>query len=137
MPEAVIQKHTGHKSTEALRLYECVSNEQQVAVSEILACGGKEATYKEQLKAVRSDKRDDTRPKLADQKELPPVSTRNPPHPSGTDATIFKIVFNGCSLVPYGIPQSRFPQNPVNPVAEEDSQHNMSLQEVKELYSDF
>ena len=139
--EAVIQKCTGHKSTEALRLYEHVSDEQQVAVSEILACGAKKATYEEQLKAARADKKDDTeagkKPKLADQKELAPLSTRNPPHPSGSGATIFQNrVFNGCSLVPYGMPQSRFP-DPANPVAEEDSQFKMSLQQVKELYSDF
>ena len=139
--EAVIQKCTGHKSTEALRLYEHVSDEQQVAVSEILACGAKKATYEEQLKAARADKKDDTeagkKPKLADQKELAPLSTRNPPHPSGSGATIFQnCVFNGCSLVPYGMPQSRFP-DPANPVAEEKSQFKMSLQQVKELYSDF
>ena len=69
--EAVIQKRTGHKSMEALRLYERVSDEQQVAVLEILACG-----TKKELKAARTGKDDieaEKKAKLVDHKQLPPL----------------------------------------------------------------
>ena len=56
VPEAVIQKRTGHKSTDALQLYERVSEDQQVAVANILASGSKQMMYDEQLKAAREKK---------------------------------------------------------------------------------
>ena len=48
VPEAV---STGHKSTEAVRLYERVSDDQQVAVSNILASGSKKLLMKKKTSA--------------------------------------------------------------------------------------
>ena len=36
VPEKIIQKTTGHRSIEALRSYECISEEQQRAVSRVM-----------------------------------------------------------------------------------------------------
>ena len=36
VPEAIIQKRSGHKSTAALRMYERITSEQELAVSNIL-----------------------------------------------------------------------------------------------------
>lgn len=37
VPEKLIQKRTGHRSTTALRMYECMSCQQQMSVSSIIA----------------------------------------------------------------------------------------------------
>ena len=56
VPEAVIPKRTGHKSTDALRLCERVSEDQQVAVANILASRSIQMTYDDQLKAACLEK---------------------------------------------------------------------------------
>lgn len=54
VPEAIIQKRSGHKSTAALRMYERVTSEQELAVSNILQSQEK-VTYSQSAKEVEFD----------------------------------------------------------------------------------
>ena len=139
VPEAVIQKRTGHKSTEALRLYERVSEDQQVAVANILASGSKKTTYEEQLKAARSDGKrsfQDHDTEFQPRGKRPKVDNNVTPNlnPPESGATIFQnCVFHGCSVIPRCSPQP----STSNSVPGTCNQFEMSLEEVTELYSDF
>jgi hypothetical protein len=147
VPEAVIQKRTGHKSTDALRLYERVSEDQQVAVANILASGSKQKTYDEQLKAAREKKEQtaegsdflpqNKKPKIDARAETlaGPAFTQQQPRlvpPPGT--TVFQnCVFHGCSVMPPQGLQQITPQQ----AQPKNAEFNMSMTEVEELFSDF
>ena len=53
VPEKIIKESTGHRSLEALRLYERTTNEQQKAVSAILSAD-KKTTYKDAIDQQKS-----------------------------------------------------------------------------------
>lgn len=147
VPEAVIQKRTGHKSTDALRLYERVSEDQQVAVANILASGSKQTTYDEQLKTARLKKE-----QTVEEVDLPP-QTKKPKidahaatpaglaftpqqctlfPPPGT--TVFQnCVFHGCSMMPPQAQKNIIPQQ-AQPTS---ADFNMTMNEVEELFSPF
>ena len=57
VPERLIQSRTGHRSLEALRLYERLSHEQQQAVSQILTSSGTECHFSTDLSNVSAANR--------------------------------------------------------------------------------
>ena len=88
VPEAVIQKRTGHKSSDALQLYERVNDDQLQAVSNILgSTSSTKSTYNEALKesfSKKSEKRVETAQEEQN-KSLPPAVFAN-------------CVFNSCTF---------------------------------------